>query len=639
MILRKAIQRGVGAIVSFIVLQFVLFVVYLEENEEPRLSRNSPIEIEKTILSKSENTVEPNLLNIKVLKDIMLTRKVDQGVSICDGSKSVLAITFINSSPKNVDLRNAIRRSWGKHGKLKRIVTLFILGRDANFQYGESVSTENENHGDLLQGRFEDNFRTSSLKAFMALKWSQTFCPKAKFIFMVNDHNFVNYDVFFKIFGKKKKKESTFVSGNIITNRAPIREPNSKYYISPKQFGRKYFPPFCTLDSGIILSKKGANIILKEAFNSTFIPIADVFISILAEKAGVTVINDKRFTLRNLNHDTCLFRNIVTARGFDTSLLTAKLWANVSNPEFFKKCEHSEVDLIMQTNSVSNGDLFDRGFYLLVNSPDLCKNDQGKPEDIFMIVLISTLPMHVGKRDIIRKTWAKSHNVIGMAIRFLFVMGRQLKKNEDEQYKSIVKNEQIRYGDIIQADFIESFHNLTLKVALGLKWVSENCQNAEYMFKGDDDIFVNFENIISYILNLRAKGRALEKFYMGSVLPRSRIVRREKSKYYVSHKEYSGKYFPPYCSGGGYILSSDVIHGMYLKALQTPLIPIDDAFQGILAEEEGVIPMHHDGFKNWGYSDSDKCDLLKSMVVHGPYKSPVEIFKVWTNFTDASVKC
>ena len=39
--------------------------------------------------------------------------------------------------------------------------------------------------------------------------------------------------------------------------------------------------------------------------------------------------------------------------------------------------------------------------------------------------------------------------------------------------------------------FQDSYHNLTLKTVMGLKWMSIFCPHAKFILKTDDDIYVN----------------------------------------------------------------------------------------------------------------------------------------------------
>ena len=47
----------------------------------------------------------------------------------------------------------------------------------------------------------------------------------------------------------------------------------------------------------------------------------------------------------------------------------------------------------------------------------------------------------------------------------------------------IIEEEHKLYGDIVQGSFIENYKNLTLKGIMGLKWVSQHCQEAAFAIK------------------------------------------------------------------------------------------------------------------------------------------------------------
>ena len=55
------------------------------------------------------------------------------------------------------------------------------------------------------------------------------------------------------------------------------------------------------------------------------------------------------------------------------------------------------------------------------------------------------------------------------------------------------------YNDVVQANFIDSYDNLTLKTLSGLRWVSLYCSNSIFTIKVDDDVLVNSKKLISYL--------------------------------------------------------------------------------------------------------------------------------------------
>ena len=60
--------------------------------------------------------------------------------------------------------------------------------------------------------------------------------------------------------------------------------------------------------------------------------------------------------------------------------------------------------------------------------------------------------------------------------------------------KKIYKESE-KYEDIIQGDFIDTYHNLSYKAVMGNVWVSEFCEQAEFVVKADDDQFIDLYEV------------------------------------------------------------------------------------------------------------------------------------------------
>ncbi|NXG20819.1 B3GT5 galactosyltransferase, partial [Grallaria varia] len=58
-------------------------------------------------------------------------------------------------------------------------------------------------------------------------------------------------------------------------------------------------------------------------------------------------------------------------------------------------------------------------------------------------------------------------------------------------------------------------------------------------------------------------------------------IRKTESKWYVSMEEYPGDTYPPFCSGTGYVLSSDVASRIYKVSGSVPFIKLEDVFVGL----------------------------------------------------------
>jgi beta-1,3-galactosyltransferase 1 len=50
-------------------------------------------------------------------------------------------------------------------------------------------------------------------------------------------------------------------------------------------------------------------------------------------------------------------------------------------------------------------------------------------------------------------------------------------------------------GDTLLEDFSDTYLNLTLKTTFMLKWAATACPRVKYVFKLDDDVYVNSERM------------------------------------------------------------------------------------------------------------------------------------------------
>ena len=77
---------------------------------------------------------------------------------------------------------------------------------------------------------------------------------------------------------------------------------------------------------------------------------------------------------------------------------------------------------------------------------------------------------------------------------------------EDGQKQEKLQEENKKHRDMVQGDFLDTYHNLSYKAIMGNLWVSEFCDQAEFVVKTDDDMFIDLYEVrpkwlvISYYL-------------------------------------------------------------------------------------------------------------------------------------------
>ena len=62
----------------------------------------------------------------------------------------------------------------------------------------------------------------------------------------------------------------------------------------------------------------------------------------------------------------------------------------------------------------------------------------------------------------------------------------------DSSLQNVINKENEAYHDIVQGDFVDHYKNLSYKAIMGKLWVSEFCEQAEFVVKTDDDMYIAY---------------------------------------------------------------------------------------------------------------------------------------------------
>ncbi|KAI5615391.1 beta-3-galactosyltransferase-like, partial [Silurus asotus] len=283
-----------------------------------------------------------------------------------------------------------------------------------------------------------------------------------------------------------------------------------------------------------------------------------------------------------------------------------------------------------------------RHFPMLLNVPGKC----GGPEnsaDVFLLLVIKSSPPNYERREVLRKTWASERLENDVWIRTVFLSGTTGQSFEKERLNKLLAMENREHQDIIQWDFEDSFYNLTLKQVLFLEWMEKFCPDVHFLLNGDDDIFANTGNMVQYLKGLDDNDGS-KHLFTGAVNLFMPPVREPGSKYFVPVQMYALDSYPPYCGGGGFLLSHFTARIIYNMSHSISLIPIDDAYLGMCLEKAGLKPVFHIGVKTFGlYLPSDKLDLYdpcyyrEVLLVHRFL--PHQIFIMWHEIHREDLVC
>lgn len=232
--------------------------------------------------------------------------------------------------------------------------------------------------------------------------------------------------------------------------------------------------------------------------------------------------------------------------------------------------------------------------------------------------------------DFSRDTWGSEENLSRDPMRVIFLLGTVT----DPTIQQRIEKENEMYHDIIQGNFVDSYRNLTYKHVMGLKWVTYFCRQARFVFKTDDDIFVDIFQLSSFLKDTFGQTGGVSNLMMCYLIHSPHVKRSQRSKWRVSFTEYPGRKYPTYCSGWGVLMSPDVVFKLYLLSSKVPYFWVDDVhITGTLASRVGI--SHVDFTEKLALTAVDMDKWLNSKDVVRPYlfahpDSDVDtIFALW----------
>eukprot|EP00062_Callorhinchus_milii_P027498 gi/632990868/ref/XP_007884367.1/ PREDICTED: UDP-GlcNAc:betaGal beta-1,3-N-acetylglucosaminyltransferase 2-like [Callorhinchus milii] len=272
-----------------------------------------------------------------------------------------------------------------------------------------------------------------------------------------------------------------------------------------------------------------------------------------------------------------------------------------------------------------------RAFPVLMEPSESCRH---RPS---LLLVIKSRPPHFENRQAIRQSWGGLRKTGDVTLGRVFLLGEQGKADHYPDLSRLLAVEQREFGDLLQWGFRDTFFNLTLKEILFQRWLAERCPGPRYIFKGDDDVFVNTDRMLDYVLGLGRRQR--RNLFVGDTILDALPSRDLRQKYYIPRAFYAGSY-PPYAGGAGVLFSADLARRLLWVSAQVPLFPIDDVYVGMCLSRLGVAPQRHEGFRSFGIAERNKwdvCTYRQLLVVHR--RTPHEMIRLWISIRQHNRTC
>lgn len=198
---------------------------------------------------------------------------------------------------------------------------------------------------------------------------------------------------------------------------------------------------------------------------------------------------------------------------------------------------------------------------------------------VFIACITAQTDRAVRQRSRVRETWLgqvkaqfNSDEVDAM-----FFVGIAVPEKKDPNRPKIsdqVLQEMKDHNDIVVVDAPDTYAGLINKVRTVLQWI-DNDRDIEYAAKFDDDCYVNVQLLLN---ELRAIPPV--RTYFGNMMAGGKVLRTTRNA--EPNLPRSMDWYPPYASGAGYALSSDLVKLVAYPAVKLVDMVNEDAHLGIV---------------------------------------------------------
>ena len=196
------------------------------------------------------------------------------------------------------------------------------------------------------------------------------------------------------------------------------------------------------------------------------------------------------------------------------------------------------------------------------------------PDNLFLLWMVLSAVDASPMREAARETYAGVKRIHHKEIRLVFIVGRP----RDPYLQTLLDKEVMQYGDIVQADFLDSLENMTIKSIVAMRWVLKYCAGTSFIARGTDDILVNTYKVLDQLASFHPY-----KVYFGCPRQDNLDIHREGRFKYKSEVVWSSKLWPPFQDGFFIVFSLDVMRDFYLLSCKSPLTWPEDTYLGTLA--------------------------------------------------------
>ncbi|XP_005112166.2 UDP-GalNAc:beta-1,3-N-acetylgalactosaminyltransferase 1 [Aplysia californica] len=244
------------------------------------------------------------------------------GSNSCNGLFSPELVICVSSSVANFEERATLRDTWASVVKdqVHYATLFFFMGRPSRNETAlqAALRREQAQYDDIVQEDFMDTYNNLSLKTVSILKWASYNCPNSKFVVKADDDVYVTIPNMLKALREASMFHEEFVLG-VINFFAIAGHPER----SGKDAVTMEYPymmyPLYIIGPTYAMPISSAKLLYRASLRMPHHRAEDVYVTgFLAREAGVSLVNDDRFSGHRWPIDGCVFRSKVSGHGYSS---------------------------------------------------------------------------------------------------------------------------------------------------------------------------------------------------------------------------------------------------------------------------------------------------------------------------------
>jgi hypothetical protein len=213
-------------------------------------------------------------------------------------------------------------------------------------------------------------------------------------------------------------------------------------------------------------------------------------------------------------------------------------------------------------------------YLFTINNYDACLNE---PVDLLIIIISKSESFKT--RDAIRRTWGSGKNLgsySSIYIKVFFLI------DFDDKLSYSIRLENNLFRDIIQVDLPQQYTLNTHRELSLFEWSFRFCRTAKFLFKTDDDVFINLILLVKFISPFLEKVtnnsfHTSDMDMYGLKFHNLPVIRDANDpigkRYIITADEYPCATYPNFLCGFGYLMPKKARDALIYAAYKDPHAP------------------------------------------------------------------